>query len=89
MVDVMHYKVIKKANNAEKRVNIYLFLSDGDRWFAAAAAPEDVEFDVGDTLKHHSGDQWMLESGTTIKIGTELKCTTEDEALVKFQELSR
>ncbi|CEL83563.1 hypothetical protein ACLH1Q_06690 [Klebsiella sp. 1SOBk8mer] len=87
MVDVMHYEVIDKVSNPEKHVNVYLFQSDGGRWFSAAAAPEEIEFEVGDILKHYVGDEWKLADGDTIKISPDIRCASKEEAQIKFNEL--
>lgn len=87
MVDVMHYEVIDKVSNTEKHLNVYLFQSDGGRWFSAAASPEDIEFEIGDILKHYVGDEWKLADGSTIKISPDIKCASKEEAQIKFNEL--
>ncbi|MFL4290725.1 hypothetical protein P9445_01430 [Enterobacter asburiae] len=87
MVDVMHYRVIKKHTIDGAHLVVYLFQSDGGRYFSATRAPEDVEFDIGDILKHDVANIWVRSDGTKLKFEGNITCSTLEEAEARFTQL--
>ncbi|MDY0972584.1 hypothetical protein [Siccibacter turicensis] len=75
MVDVMHYKVIKKEAIADTHFIEYLFKSDGNRWFSAVRIPDDIDLQIADELKQHVGNEWKLPNDEIVKISPALKCS--------------
>jgi hypothetical protein len=86
MVDVMHYVVIKKHAIDHAHLVVYLFESDGGRYFSAARAPEDVAFEIGDILKHDVANIWVRSDGTKLKFEGNITCSTLQEAEARFTQ---
>ncbi|EKY4018882.1 TPA: hypothetical protein ACOEC9_004481 [Enterobacter roggenkampii] len=86
MVDVMHYVVIKKHAIDHAHLVVYLFESDGGRYFSAARAPEDVAFEIGDILKHDAANIWVRSDGTKLKFEGNITCSTLQEAEARFTQ---
>ncbi|MCK7131671.1 hypothetical protein L8O22_22435, partial [Enterobacter roggenkampii] len=65
---------------------VYLFESDGGRYFSAARAPEDVAFEIGDILKHDAANIWVRSDGTKLKFEGNITCSTLQEAEARFTQ---
>lgn len=87
MVDVMHYEVIKKHELKVDGLIAYLFKSDGERFFSAVRSPDDVQLEVGDVIKHHTGNFWKTAQGNQLKIEGNIVCSTFEEADSKYQDM--
>lgn len=87
MVDVMHYEVIKKHELKGDGLIAYLFKSDGDRFFSAVRSPDDVQLEVGDVIRHHTGYFWNTAQGNLLKIEGNIVCSNLEDAEQKFQGL--
>ncbi|ELY4332907.1 hypothetical protein SMZ18_000810 [Cronobacter dublinensis] len=87
MVDVMHYKVIKRQDIADQNTVVYLLESDGGRYFTTTIAPEDIDLKVGDVLQHNTGNIWLTKEGKRVRFSVYLECTGMAEAEEKFKSL--
>jgi hypothetical protein len=87
MIDVMHYTVVKRENHPDTNRIIYLLESDGGRWCAVAAAPEDIDIQVGTQLKHFVAYRFKVDEKTEITISPSATCSDRETAEARFKEL--
>lgn len=84
----MHYKVIRRQDITHLNTVAYLLESDGGRYFTTTIAPEDIDLNIGDVLKHSTGNTWLTEDGKRVRFSVYLECTDIAEAEEQFRSLT-